>query len=288
MKKILVLLVSTLLIACSVKQKVANGKNGEDGTGFKPKISQQDLKVSMEYLASDELEGRATGSKGIEKAAVFIEKFLEEHGIKPYFETYRDTFNIGDIIGYNIVGMIEGNDSKLKNEFIILGGHYDHIGEGKEVSGDKIANGANDDASGTIAAMEFGKYFAQTKTNKRSILITLYAAEEMGLKGSGHLAERIKTKGINAYTMINFEMIGVPRTTDKTIAYMSGYERSNFASTLNRYADEEVVGFFPKAKDFNLFMRSDNFPFFKELKIPAHAVSTFDFTNFDYYHHVDD
>ena len=110
----------------------------------------------------------------------------------------------------------------------------------------------------------------------------------MGLKGSSHLAERLKNKGLNAYTMINFEMIGVPRSADKSMAYMSGYERSNFAKTLNDYAGEEIVGFFPKAKEFNLFMRSDNFPFFKELNIPAHAISTFDFTNFDYYHHVDD
>lgn len=253
-----------------------------------PLITPEAIKASMEYLTSDELEGRATGSEGIEKAAVFIENYFKKNNIKPYFETYRDTFKIGDIIGYNLVGMIEGNDPKLKDEFIILGGHYDHIGEGKEVNGDKIANGANDDASGTIAAMEFGKHFANSKTNKRSILITLYAAEEMGLKGSAHLAKRLKDEGLNAYTMINFEMIGVPRAKDKSMAYMSGFDRSNFAPILNKYAGEEVVGFFPKAKEFKLFFRSDNFPFFKEFNMPAHAISTFDFTNFDYYHHVDD
>ena len=253
-----------------------------------PIVTPEAIKESMEYLASDELEGRATGSEGIEKAAVFIENYFKKNNIKPYFETYRDTFKLGDIIGYNVVGMIEGNDPKLKDEFIILGGHYDHIGEGKEVNGDKIANGANDDASGTIAAMEFGKHFANSKTNKRSILITLYAAEEMGLKGSAHLAKRLKDNGLNAYTMINFEMIGVPRSEDKTMAYMSGYNHSNFAPILNKYAGEEVVGFFPKAKEFNLFFRSDNFPFYKEFNMPAHAISTFDFTNFEYYHHVDD
>lgn len=268
MKKIALLLITAFLFSCGSLEK--------------------SIQESMEFLASDELEGRNTGTEGIEKAAVFIEDFFKNNNIKPYFETYRDTFNIKEIIGYNIVGVVEGNDPKLKNEYVILGGHYDHIGEGKEVNGDKIANGANDDASGTIAAMEFAKHFAKTKTNKRSILVTLYSAEEMGLKGSGHLAERLKEAGLNAYTMINFEMIGVPRTADKSMAYMSGYERSNFAETLNKYAGEEVVGFFPKAKEFNLFMRSDNFPFFKELNIPAHAISTFDFTNFEYYHHVDD
>ncbi|WP_400081109.1 M28 family metallopeptidase [Winogradskyella sp. R77965] len=296
MKKLLAIVFIAFLIACSSSRKVVEDKSVEGGKKqiveiVKPKkitISSEDIKLSMEYLASDELEGRATGGQGIEKAAVFIENYLKKNDIKPYFKTYRDTFKLGEITGYNIVGMIEGNDPELKNEFVILGGHYDHIGKGKIVEGDSIANGANDDASGTVAAMEIGRYFAKTKTNKRSILITLYSAEEMGLKGSSHLAKRLNEAEMNAYTMINFEMIGVPRAADKSMAYMSGYNRSNFAPILNKYAGEEVVGFFPRAKEMNLFFRSDNFPFYKELKMPAHAISTFDFTNFDYYHHVDD
>ncbi|MDB9720354.1 M20/M25/M40 family metallo-hydrolase [Winogradskyella sp.] len=286
MKKTLSLIVILFLMSCSASKR--------------KEVTSTSIKTSMEYLASDELQGRATGTEGIEKAAVYIENFLKENGIKPYFETYRDNFEFVNkrgakdgeeapvVKGFNVVGVVEGNDPKLKNEFIILGGHYDHIGFGKEVNGDTIANGANDDASGTIAAMELGKYFAKSKTNKRSILITLYSAEEMGLKGSSHLAARLKAEGLNAYTMINFEMIGVPRAATEAMAYMSGYERSNFAETLNTYAGNEVVGFFDKAKNMNLFMRSDNYPFYKELNIPAHAISTFDFTNFDYYHHVDD
>lgn len=284
MKKILSICLLALIFACSSSKKSAPNVEINE----LPKITEETIKSSMDYLASDELEGRATGTKGIEKAAVFIENYLKANEIKPYFETYRDTFNVGELTGYNIVGVVEGNDPKLKNEYIILGGHYDHIGKGKIVEGDSIANGANDDASGTIAAMEFGRYFAKTKTNKRSILITLYSAEEMGLKGSGHLAERLYADGIDVYTMINFEMIGVPRAEDQSMAYMSGYDQSNFAPILNKYAGEEVIGFFPKAKEFQLFYRSDNYPFFKELKIPAHAISTFDFTNYDYYHHVDD
>lgn len=271
MKKYLLIIVVVLCYSCSSN-----------------KITEDSIRKSMEYLASDELAGRATGTEGIEKAAVYIEKYFKSNNIKPYFETYRDSFQLGEITGYNIVGVIEGNDPKLKDEFVILGGHYDHIGKGKEVDGDSIANGANDDASGTIAAMEFGRYFSKSKTNKRSILITLYAAEEMGLKGSAHLAKRLKDEGLNAYTMINFEMIGVPRAKEESMAYMSGYDMSNFATVLNKYAGEEVIGFFPKAKEYQLFYRSDNFPFYKELNIPAHAISTFDFTNFDYYHHVDD
>lgn len=256
--------------------------------GAQNKIEQKSIKASLEYLASDALEGRSTGSVGIEKAAVFIEDFFKNNNIKPYFKTYRDTFNLKDIVGYNIVGYIEGTDPELKDEFVILGAHYDHIGTAKEVNGDVIANGANDDASGTVAVLEWAKYFAETKHNKRSVLFTLYAAEEMGLKGSGHLAKRLKDDNLNLYTMINFEMIGVPRAEGESMAYASGYEKSNMAEKLNAYADSEIVGFLPKAKAFNLFKRSDNYPFYESFKIPAQAISTFDFTNFDYYHHVDD
>jgi len=247
-----------------------------------------DLEKNLTYLASDALQGRQTGTVGIEKAAVFIENSFKENNVKPYFKTYRDAFKIKDIIGYNIVGYIEGNDPKLKNEFVILGGHYDHIGIVEGVDGDVIANGANDDASGTVAVLEWAKHFSKTKNNKRSILFTLYAAEEMGLKGSGHLAKRLKDENLNVYTMINFEMIGVPRAEQETMAYITGYNESNMAEKLNAYADTEIVGFLPKAKSFNLFKRSDNYPFYKMLNIPAQAISTFDFTNFDYYHHVDD
>ena len=289
MKKLFTILVIIVFTSCAIKQKGANGKDGSDGNSpERITIMPSDIHMSMEYLASDELEGRATGTEGIEKAAVFIEDYFKKNNIKPYFETYRDSFLLGEITGYNVVGMIEGNDPVLKNEFIILGGHYDHIGKGKTVASDSIANGANDDASGTIAAMEIGRYFSKSKSNKRSILITLYSAEEMGLKGSAHLAKRLKNNGLDAYAMLNFEMIGVPRAEDKSMAYMSGYHRSNFAPLLNKYAGEEVVGFFPKAKEFQLFFRSDNYPFFEEFKMPAHAISTFDFTNFEYYHHVDD
>lgn len=287
-KTLLILSMAIVVMACATKMKGQDGKPGTNGKSSKVTITEKDIKMSMDYLASDELKGRATGTEGAEKAALFIENYFKANAIKPYFESYRDMFNIGELIGYNIVGMIEGNDPELKNEFIILGGHYDHIGKGKIVEGDSIANGANDDASGTIAAMEFGRYFSHSKSNKRSILITLYDAEEMGLKGSAHLAKRLKDEGVNVYTMLNFEMVGVARDEGKPMAYMSGYNRSNFAPTLNKYAGEEVLGFFPKAKEFQLFYRSDNFPFFKEFNIPAHAISTFDFTNFDYYHHVDD
>jgi len=251
-------------------------------------VSAASVQKHLEFLASDKLQGRATGSKGIEEAALYITNFFAEYGIKPYYETMRDDFEAKGLPTYNIVGMVEGNDPELKKEYVLIGAHYDHIGIIKAVQGDSIANGANDDASGTVAVMELAKYFAQKKTNKRSLIFALFSGEEMGLLGSKHLAQRLKDEKANIYTMLEIEMIGVPMTDKNYLAYLTGYEMSNMATVFNTYSGDEVLGFLPQAQEYHLFNRSDNASFYEALGIPAQTVSTFDFTNFDYYHQVGD
>lgn len=254
----------------------------------KSKTTEASLRSSMEYLASNELRGRETGTEGIEKAAVYIENRFKEAGITPYFETYRDSFEVRGLTGYNVVGFLEGNDPVLKKEFVILGAHYDHVGLEKAVNGDSIANGANDNAAGTIAVMELAKHFAGEKNNKRSLLFILFSAEEMGLQGAKHISSRLKTEGLDLYSLVNFEMIGVPMKNREFLAYLTGYENSNMAEKFNEYADAKVLGFLPQAKEYSLFQRSDNYPFFQEFNVPSQTISTFDFTNYEYYHHVSD
>ena len=257
-------------------------------TTAKELVSPDAIKMHVEYLASDLLKGRNTGSAGIDEAATYIIKQFQDAGVKPYFSSYRDKFDAKGVSGFNVVGMVEGTDPDLKNEYVVIGAHYDHIGSAKVVNGDSIANGANDNASGTSAVIELAKYFAETKTNKRSIIFALFAAEEMGLLGSAHLAKRLKTTSINPYVMFNIEMIGVPMTDKDYTVYLTGFENSNMAEKFNSYSGFKVMGFLPQAKQYNLFKRSDNYAFYEEFKIPAQTVSTFDFTNFDFYHHVDD
>lgn len=252
-----------------------------------PEISLNEVSSTLQFLASDELGGRRTGTAGIEKAARYIEETFSENGIKPFFETYRDSFEVDGITGYNIVGYKEGTDPQLKDEYIIVGAHYDHIGQGKPVAGDSIANGANDNATGTTAVLQLAKHFAEVDT-KRSILFTLFSAEEMGLIGAKRLAERLKKEQLDLYLMFNIEMIGVPMNDREYDAYLTGYELSNLAEKFNEYSGEEVLGFLPQAKEYRLFMRSDNYPFYEQFQIPAQTISTFDFTNYEYYHHVDD
>lgn len=249
--------------------------------------TESQVEKHMDFLASDELQGRNTGTEGIEKAADYIISNFKSSNVKPFFTTYKDTLSNINVLGYNIVGYVEGNDEELKDEVILLGAHYDHIGFGKPQEKDTIANGANDNASGTTAVLEMAKYFGKHKSNKRSILFVLFSAEEMGLKGSQHLATKLKDENLNLYCMMNFEMIGIPMQ-QSYLTYLTGFEESNMAAKVNEYAGEELAGFLATAKEYNLFMRSDNYPFYKAFEVPAQTFSTFDFTNFDQYHQVGD
>ena len=204
------------------------------------------------------------------------------------YSSYRDTLSNFEPTAFNVVGYLPGTDPTLEKELIIIGAHYDHIGQGQPVGDDTIANGANDNATGTTTVMQLAKYFAQRKNNRRPLLFALFSAEEKGLLGSRHLAERMKGEGATPYLVLNFEMTGVPMKDKSYSTYLTGFEMSDLAARMNEYAGSELVGFLPTAKEYNLFKRSDNYPFHEVFGIPAHTFSTFDFTNFDHYHQVGD
>ncbi len=278
MKRSLIFLFLTLLMACKSSKgiDVANFSNATI-------IGDQ-----MNFLASDDLQGRDTGSEGIDLAAAFIIDKLEENGIASYYKAYQDTLPNYESIAYNIVGVLEGNDTSLKEEVILVGAHYDHIGLLSAQNGDSIANGANDNASGTTTVLELARYFAKAKTNKRTMIFALFSAEEKGLRGSAYLAEKMKEDGVNLYAVLNFEMTGAPMRDKEYLVYATGFNMSNIGAVSNAYSEEIIVGFLPTAEGYNLFKRSDNYPFYEAFKIPAHTFSTFDFTNFDHYHKVGD
>ena len=299
MKNSLIITAAIVLVSCGSSAPLV----GVKGTNVPEKLNPASNKVilalpdikkmksvenSMNFLASDELQGRDTGSEGIEMAAQFIEARFEDAGVQPYYDTYRDNFIAKERDAFNIVGVIEGSDPVLKNEVIIIGAHYDHIGTAKADGTDIIANGANDNAAGTTTVLALADHFAGTKKNKRTLVFALFSAEEKGLLGSKHLAARMKKENVTPYVMFNIEMVGVPMVGKDHFVYASGYEMSNLPAIVNEYIGQNVIGFLPKAKEFNLFMRSDNYPFFLEFGIPAHTISSFDFTNFDHYHGVGD
>ncbi|OYU79541.1 MAG: peptidase M28 [Flavobacterium sp. BFFFF1] len=251
-------------------------------------VRQDNVAANLRALTSDEMEGREAGTPGIEKAAVLLENYFKQINIQPYFKTYRDTLTTFARPTCNIVGYIEGNDPVLKNQFIILGGHYDHIGMTYgNANTDRINNGANDDASGVTAVLEIARFFSQSKSNKRSLLFVCFSGEEKGLLGSKSLAKKLKAQKIDLYTMLNFEMIGVPMNRDYT-AYITGFDKSNMAAKINEYAGTKVVGYLEAEKSYQLFSRSDNYSFYKEFHIPSQTVCTFDFENYEFYHQPGD
>ncbi len=242
------------------------------------------MKGIVNFLASDQLKGRDPGTPGMEEAVAFLENTFRQNRVKPYFDSYLDTILAVGKPAYNILGVIEGTDRRLKEEYIIIGAHYDHIGLVLAENGDSIANGANDNASGTATVLELLRYFSNARANKRSLIFVLFSAEEQGLLGSRHLAARLKAEGIDLYTVLNFEMTGVPMTGKDYLLFVTGYEMSNLAQICNLYAGKNLIGFLPTARDFNLFQRSDNFPFHEIFKVPSQTFCTFDFTNYRYYH----
>lgn len=157
---------------------------------------------------------RASVVKNILKQQEYTYENLEAKALKgealPYFDLKGEfqakiKKNTDVKVANNIVGVIEGNDPVLKNEYVAIGAHYDHLG----VQDGKIYNGADDDGSGTVTVMEVAKAFAKSHDNKRSILIVFHTGEEKGLLGSSYLTDHldlIKQKKVVA--QVNIDMVG--------------------------------------------------------------------------------
>ncbi|MDR2205356.1 MAG: M20/M25/M40 family metallo-hydrolase [Flavobacteriaceae bacterium] len=177
------------------------------------------LKKLISYLASDELKGRLTGSEGAEKAVKFINKNLKKSGLKTEIESYEYSVKLNPheddssvkMNGKNVIGYLDNRADKT----IVIGAHYDHLGLNEHHnstlanSDGQIHNGADDNASGTAAAMELARMFAKNKTKeKANFVFVLFSGEEDGLMGSKHFAETVKQKYPNVAAMINMDMVG--------------------------------------------------------------------------------
>jgi len=177
--------------------------------------AQTTLKERLEQhvytLASDSLRGRQAGTVYARMAADYIVRQFEEIGIEPYFEnSYLQTFRKGKF--QNIVGIIRGYDADLKDEYIVVGAHYDHIG----ASGKTINNGADDNASGTAALIELGRELKRNQSSlKRSVMLIAFDAEESGLVGSSYFVFRSEAPIENIKLMIALDMIGWYKASGK-------------------------------------------------------------------------
>ena len=244
-------------------------------------------------LASDDMQGRATGTPGIEKAAQYIEGEFKRIGLKTYdsLTNYRQTFTFKnrstqkELTAFNVIGVLEGKSKK--DEYVVVSAHYDHLGiVKKEGVLDSIYNGADDDASGTAAVMALAEYFTKKNTNERSIVFVAFTAEEMGLVGSTHFGKDVDPNKFVAG--INIEMIGKQSNFGPKTAWLTGFERSDFGKIIQKNLEGTGYKLFPDPfKKFNLFFRSDNASLAR-LGIPSHTFSTGPIDVDVHYHKVSD
>jgi hypothetical protein len=108
----------------------------------------------------------------------------------------------------NVVAVLEGSDPVLKNEYVAFGAHYDHVGIGVEVDGDRIYNGADDDGSGTTALIAMAEAFARSTRPKRSLLFVWHCGEEKGLWGSDYFTNYPTVPLEQVVAQLNIDMIG--------------------------------------------------------------------------------
>lgn len=196
----------------------------------------------------------------------------------------KATQKIETITMANVAGMIPGKTKP--DEFVVFSGHYDHIGIEAPVNGDSIANGADDDASGTTAVIELARYFSKTKNNARTLIFVAFTAEEVGGYGSRYFSEQLNPDKVMA--MFNIEMIGKPSKWGQNFAFITGYERSDFGEILQKNLKGTQFEFRPDPyPQQNLFYRSDNATLAR-LGVPAHTISTDEIDIDKFYHTVDD
>jgi aminopeptidase YwaD len=173
---------------------------------------------------------------------------------------------------WNVVGVLQGSDSKLAKEAIVLSAHIDHVGVNRAVAGDSIYNGADDDASGVVAVLELARVLGAGPKPKRTVYFALFGSEERGGFGSRHFINNPPVPLNNIVADLQFEMIGRPdpKVPANTL-WLTGYERSNLGPELAKHGARLVADPHPEE---NFFQRSDNFAF-AQRGVIAHTVSSY-------------
>lgn len=207
----------------------------------KPEINQEKrIKEDVSFLASDDLEGRQTGTEGEKKAAAYISKRFSELGLEakgtnqylqpftfkpktnPHDEVKFDVNGDGTITGNNVIGFI---NNQAENT-VIIGAHYDHLGFGGEGSLYRnavkaIHNGADDNASGIAVMLNLAAKLKKKNTNNNYLFMG-FSGEEMGLLGSNYFVKNptIDTKKVSY--MINMDMVGRMKKDSSLAVYGTG------------------------------------------------------------------
>ena len=260
-----------------------------------------ELKEWITYLASDEMKGRSNGSPEMKTAAYWIAEKFAENGVKPvspdsgFIQAYSFTSRQQTIAERNVIGIIEGTDPALKDEYIVLSAHFDHIGIRMGLKPDSIRNGADDNAAGTCTIIGIAKNISLSKIKPgRTIVLAAFSGEEYGMRGSRYFVAYPPVPLKKIYADLNFEMTGHSEFLGKNRYYMTGCQFSNLDDIIAEYnigTGFQLVDTLPIANI--LFNSSDNIAFSRvsladgiTLGIPGGTFATS--ATPDYLHNVTD
>jgi len=221
-----------------------------------PSLSKSIPKDALPIVLTDDLETKIpvvqVGEEVITKLFGSVEELKNiQSQIDSLFQPYsfdiknaeaslKTTINIEDKSSQNVVGFIEGSDPKLKNEIVIIGAHYDHVGYMKQHADtvDYIFNGADDNASGTSGVLAVAQAFGAMHTKpKRSVLFITFTGEEKGLMGSKSYVKKPLFPLENTVAMLNIDMIG---RNGKDTLFMVSEAASPDLGQINREVNKEL------------------------------------------------
>ena len=181
-------------------------------------INSERLLKDIEYLSSDAMRGRRTGSPESLKAREFIVDRFRDAGLKMFGDSFIQEFTFtrrgqtDKIAGANVVGYIKGK--KHPEKYIVVSAHYDHVG----VQNGEIYNGADDNASGTAALLAIAERFMKERP-RHSIIFVAFDAEEQGLQGSRYFVANLPVKKESIVLNVNMDMLA---RNDKGELYAAG------------------------------------------------------------------
>lgn len=242
-------------------------------------ISEASLKKNLTYLASDELEGRGTPSTGLDKAAEFIAAQFKGAGLKPgvgegWFQVSKyKSYNGDETDVRNVIGIVPGTDPKLKDTYVLVTAHYDHLGK---TEAGVIYNGANDDGSGTVSVIEIAKALGKTKP-KRTIVFMTFWGEERGLLGSSYYGAHPIFPVAKTIADINIEQVG--RTDDNEgprigAVSVTGADYSTLIDTMTEAGKAVGVAVQKHPRYSDAFFGASDNQALADQGVPAHTICT--------------
>ncbi len=188
-----------------------------------PVFSETRMLKDIEYLASDELEGRGLGTPGLDKAAAYIARQFSDAGLHPcgdgsddFFQTWTEQVDMpeSDVVAIkNVIGVIPGTNPQFDGQSIVIGAHYDSHGLGwpDVLKGNKgkIHPGADDNASGISVLLEFARLVGKKWQPERTVVFVAFSAEEAGKLGSLHYIRQANKYPVSkTMAMINIDTVG--------------------------------------------------------------------------------